>query len=71
MTVQKLTVEELLDLGVDDEAGWWIHDPNNEPCPYVGPYPTKAEANDDKRGLEQTWRAWDEPREEELYFEDE
>lgn len=59
MSVLKLTKEQLdeLDLIYDtDKPGWWIDDPNNPPCRYVGPYDTKAEATEAKRGLEQFWR---------------
>lgn len=38
------------------DDGWWIVDPNNQDCPEYGPYTTKAEAEDDKRGVERFWR---------------
>jgi hypothetical protein len=40
--------------------GWWITDlPDNEPD--VGPYDTKAEAEDDRRGLERFFKYADRP----------
>lgn len=36
---------------VKREDGWWVTG-HGEDC---GPYPTKAEAEDDKRGLERFW----------------
>lgn len=35
----------------DGTKHWEIEDPNNPSCPLVGPYDTKAEAEEDKRGL--------------------
>lgn len=42
--------------------GWWVvglpDDPNEEGC---GPYKTKAEAEEIRRGLERTYKHWEEP----------
>lgn len=61
MSIEKLTEERIEELGLDlpgDAPGWYIHDPNNTTKCYqwVGPYNTKAEATEDKRGLERFWR---------------
>lgn len=60
--IKKLTVAKY-DLapgdfdGDDYEMGrWWVRDPNNESCLYSGPYTTKAEAVEARRGLERYWR---------------
>ena len=38
--------------------GWWFHDPNNSDPYYqdVGPYQTKKEAEDGRRGLRDFWK---------------
>ena len=40
------------------EDGWWFHDPNNSDPHYqdVGPYATKKEAQEGKRGLDDFWK---------------
>ena len=40
------------------EDGWWFHDPNNSDTEYqwVGPYETKKEAQEGKRGLDDFWK---------------
>lgn len=40
------------------DDGWWIIDPNNKDVPEYGPYDTKAEAEDCKRGTERFWKAY-------------
>ena len=55
LTVKKLDQKELCRLGIDDDDGWYINDPNGD-VDWVGPYPTKVEAMDIKRGLEHFWR---------------
>lgn len=37
------------------DPGWYIYDPNGD-IKWVGPYATKAEAIEDRRGLERFWR---------------
>ena len=39
------------------DDGWWIVDPNNKDVAEYGPYDTKAEAEDDKRGIERFWKS--------------
>ena len=41
------------------KLGWWIEDPNNPDCKYVGPYDTKIEAEEIKKGLTQFYRRED------------
>jgi hypothetical protein len=40
------------------EDGWWFRDPNNSDPHYqdVGPYATKKEAQEGKRGLDDFWK---------------
>ena len=72
MSILKLTKEELVERGIEDEVGgWWIDDPNNPSCPLVGPYSTKAEAQEDKLGLQETYRDWDNERTSDDFFDDE
>lgn len=40
------------------EDGWWITN-MPEGCEECGPYKTRAEAADDKHGLENTFANWD------------
>lgn len=54
--IKPLTIRRM---EVEGEHGWWIDDPNNPDVRYVGPYGTKAEAQDDKKGLEYFWRYLD------------
>jgi hypothetical protein len=56
LTVKKLEQKDVDRHGIDDEAGWYVEDPNGD-CRWVGPYETKAEAMDDRRGLERFWRS--------------
>jgi hypothetical protein len=44
-----------------DDGTWWIHDVpayvvNGEVCHECGPYRTRAEADDDRRGLQRFYR---------------
>lgn len=59
LSVEKLTEDQLAELGIEDEAGWYIRDPNNEECEWIGPYPTKADANDAKKGVQDFWKYHD------------
>lgn len=47
-TILKLTIEK-------ENEGWFVIDPNNGDQPSVGPYSTKAEASEAKKGLEKFW----------------
>ena len=42
---------------IDGEKGWWLFDPNNDSCPNVGPYERKADANEDRIGMNRSYRA--------------
>lgn len=53
--VEKLDSSALSKLKIDDDPGWYIHDPNGEEQ-WLGPYSTKAEAIEDRQGLERFWR---------------
>lgn len=55
--IKKLSIEKR-------EDGWWIIDPNNEDC---GPYGTRAEAQEEKPGLERFWKFYHERTPEEIY----
>ncbi len=55
LTVKKLNRKELHRFGIDDDIGWYINDPNGD-VDWVGPYPTKMEAMEIKKGLEYFWR---------------
>lgn len=60
MKVRKITVQffnpaEAARQGLD-EPGWWLFDPNNPDVKWNGPYGTKAEANEDRIGLERFWK---------------
>jgi hypothetical protein len=41
---------------------WEVKDPNNPDCPLVGPYDTKKEAEEQRRGLDnfykRNWKVW-------------
>ena len=39
--------------GDDFEPGWWFKSPDG----YVGPYDTKAEAQEDKKGVDKFYRS--------------
>ncbi len=49
-SVQSLTIRHC-ECEEHDKPHWEIEDPNNPDCPLVGPYDTKAEAEEAKRGL--------------------
>ena len=53
MTVRSFTAEESEEEGLDGE-GYYIDDKNAGM--WVGPYDYKADAMDDKKGLERFWR---------------
>jgi hypothetical protein len=57
LTVRKLEKKDLSKRRIDDDPGWYIEDPNNPEYRWVGPYHTKAEAMDERRGLERFWRS--------------
>ena len=40
----------------DFAEGWWIRDPNNIGWEYAGPYDTRKEADEERRGLERFWK---------------
>jgi len=50
--VEKLTKAPDDFIGDDFEPGWWFKSPDG----YVGPYDTKAEAQEDQKGLNKFYK---------------
>lgn len=57
LSVANLTERDIERLGIEDEPGWYVEDPNNPDVRWNGAYATKAEATEAKRGLERFWRS--------------
>ena len=38
---------------------WWVVDPNNEDVPEYGPYDTKKEAQECKKGVTNFWKYYE------------
>lgn len=55
LIVTKFDKSDILRNRLDDDPGWYIHDPNGD-VEWVGPYPTKNEAIEARRGLEKFYR---------------
>ena len=49
--ISRLRLEQRMD-------GWWITGIPDASCPENGPYTTKAEAMEEKRGHERFWERW-------------
>ena len=45
-------------LTVEENGQWFVVGPWDEPC---GPYKTKSEAEEDRRGMERTYRYHEQP----------
>jgi hypothetical protein len=60
--MERLRLDTAVKLSVERrEDGWWI---TGLPCsdvPASGPYSRRDDAEDDRRGLERTFRYWDDP----------
>ena len=58
MPVQKMTKAQLTKLNIEEDPGWYIKDTNLDEPGYMwlGPYDTKAEAEEDRVGLTRFYR---------------
>lgn len=59
ITCHNLSKDETEQLNIEEGPGWYLRDPNNPDCEWVGPYDTRKDAQPVKTGLTKFWRNFD------------